>query len=297
MKEELKGLEDNKKSVNKKKILVIILIALAIVLLVIGGVLIYKSLDKNPSSNQTGNDNSESKIIVFDDYFKDFKFNLTEQSRLDLIDSTSRAGYSDDLYHGAMFSDVISNEYKTIYTIDKATWMYLNDNYDFYVSNMGKEIKLNKSTIEYLAKQLFVDFSMPESIEKTWFGGIYDLVCTSEECSYSYTTFGLTGSFADGYLFKPEENGNSIIVKPIYAVMDDYIESTDAGLVGNFTLYKDHNKELIKKFNKYEILYTNDVYSNYTQDVYDLWVGEYSSLSTYKYTFTEDHKLISVQKN
>lgn len=296
---------------------VIIIVFIIILILAIGGPLIaYKTLlDETPSNEKTPvieeeqeepeeEEEEHTEVTIpeeipdsqLDIIFKKIVFTQNNEAKLDLIDSSSCPKCMSDNLLGAMINENISDEYKLIYTLSKATWQAFDEEYNLMESNYNNKVTVKKETIEKLANQIFAEFKFPTSIAKdTWYYGIYDITCTTETCSYSYSTFGAIGVMDEGYLIKTNETINLIEAQVIYLEVEDVkmSETNDNKVVGNFKLYQKHNSELITELKDFEMEPSS---SEYETKEYDTFSPYFSKIDTYKYGFDKENRLKSVTK-
>lgn len=289
----------------KPKFIIIIVCFLISVLLVSGIAIAMNELtnneepktdikeEKEENKEETDEEKEEKEeaeeqpeILEMDDYFLNYDLKLTEDDRIRLINSTSIIGTSDD-FIGAMFQEEISDEYKLYYTLSTFTYAIMEkENLMIYDDTLS----LKNSTIEQAAKKIFVDFKMPtKSNEKEFLGGLYRVKVGKETTTFSATTFGITAPFFSGYKAQSEINGNVITVKPIYVEGEVSDSSTEEILYLNVTLYDPDTKEKITEIKDYNA--NGDVASEYND-----FSKYYEKIDTYKYTFTDDNRLQSVEK-
>jgi hypothetical protein len=314
------NLEQNTKSSNNKK-LIIVLIVLMIAIVSVGGVFTALSL-KNKDNNKTEikeenntevkeenkkeeveeeqeneskteEQQEEEKVISMDDYFLSYNPTFTSEDAIKLISSTDHYKLS-LLFFGDMYKTNLSNEFKLYYTLNYYTIAAL-DNLIVDMYNENLEVKI--TTIEKIVKNIFVDFEMPSNLDKEkWYVGLYNLSCDAEKCNYLITTAGDPAPFTTGYISKPEINGNVITVKPIYVTYEISKEQiNEEELELDVTLYDTETIQPFKTVKNY-IPKDGSTEFEYVANNYDALVGYYETLETYKYTFTDDFKLISVEK-
>lgn len=314
------NLEQNTKSSNNKK-LIIILIVLMIAIVSVGGIftaLSLKNKDNNKteikeenntevkeenkkeevdkeSNNQVVEEqvDEEPKLILMDDYFLNYELKLTAEDRIKLINDTNLKGWLDKL-HGAAFKAPLSDEFKLYYTLSLYTYNIANNNaMEIYYDNL----EITIPTIEKAVKNIFVDFKMPTNIDKNeMYKGLENLVCDDKKCNYTIGTAGVEGAFVNGYLTKPEVNGNVITVKPIYiSYGTSENQNNPDELELDVTLYDTATFKEIKTIKNY-VRKEGNTSEEFDANNYDALVGYYETLETYKYTFTDDFKLISVEK-
>ena len=312
MNEEIKTTQEEK---NNKGIIIIVFIL--ILILAIGGPLIaYKILlDETPTNEKTPiieeetdeqdeEDDDYGDITIpeeipdsqLDQIFKKLVFTQDNEAKLDLIDSSSCPNCMSENLLGAMINENISDEYKLVYTLSKATWQAFDEEYDLMESNYNNKVTIKKETIEKLANQIFADFKFPTSITKdTWYYGIYDITCTTETCSYSYSTFGAIGVMREGYLLKTNETINLIEAQVIYLEVEDakMSETDDNKVVGNFKLYQTHNGVLVTELKDFEIEPSS---SEHDTKEFDTFSKYFSKIDTYKYGFDKENRLKTVTK-
>ena len=146
MNEEIKTTQEEK---NNKGIIIIVFIL--ILILAIGGPLIaYKILlDETPTNEKTPiieeetdeqdeEDDDYGDITIpeeipdsqLDQIFKKLIFTQDNEAKLDLIDSSSCPNCMSENLLGAMINENISDEYKLVYTLSKATWQAFDEEYD-----------------------------------------------------------------------------------------------------------------------------------------------------------------------
>lgn len=235
----------------------------------------------------------ESEVIILDDYFLNYNLELTKEDCIELIQSTDYKPVSSH-FTGEMYKIPISNEFKLYYTLNTYTHKVMeNMEMDVYTKNL--EVKI--STIKKIAKNIFVEFEMPTNLikEKNYIG-IYGVICDTEKCNYSITTAGSPAPFTTGYMNKPEIDGNVIIVKPIYVTWDMPESQTDTNANElDITLYDTSTLKPIKTIKNY-IVQDGASEEEYNANNYDALVSNYEKLETYKYTFTDNFKLVSVEK-
>ena len=249
--------------------------------------------EENEETSDGTENQEESKLVVMNDYFLNYNLNLTTEDCVNLIKSTDYESLTKP-FLGEMYKTPISNEFKLYYTLNFYTITAMeNMIVDIYNENL--EVKV--STIETIAKKIFVDFEMPTNLDKEkWYVGTYGVVCDNEKCNYSITTAGNPAPFTTGYITKPEINGNVITVKPIYVTYDISAEQQNTEeLEIDVTLYDTATLKPIKEVKNY-IPKDGETEEEYDANNYDALVGNYETLETYKYTFTNDFKLVSVEK-
>lgn len=298
MNEEQKEIAVEQQQKKKSKALPIILILLIIALLAGGGILATQLLDKEESKTEQKEENKEENkeesenpeeldVINMDEEFLGVKYTLTIEDRDELLNSTNIKGWS-GTFDGAMYESPLSNEFKLFYTLNRYTF----DNEELLlIEPYDKIIELKASTIETMAKTFFAEFTLPTNITKEMqYRGIYKVECTKEKCNYQVTTSSLIAPWQNGYMTKPEINGNVVTVKPIYTLANLSENPTNTEILEiDLTLYNPETMEIIKEI-------TNYVSAGSNEQDYDILVANYTSLKTYKYTFTEDFKLVSIEK-
>lgn len=248
---------------------------------------------ENDEDNSNSSPTTDSKIIVTDSYFLNYNYQPTMENCISLIRSTDHKNMSTN-FIGAMYKKEISNEYKLFYTLHE----YTNNVMDQLSTEVyGKTLEVSASTIIDSAKKIFADFQMPANIDKeAWYLGIFNVVCTEEKCNYELTTASSPEPFTTGYMVKPEINGNTVTVKPIYITYDfSETKTTEDEFEFDVTLY---DTETLKPVTEVKNYLPKDGTSEeeYNSLNYDALVTNYNKLETYKYTFTDDYKLISVEK-
>lgn len=255
-----------------------------------------KSEDKkedNKKEEEKEEEKEETQQLVMDDYFLNHNLNLTAEDRITLINDTNAKGWIDKL-HGAAFKTPLSDEFKLYYTLSKYTFAIVNEMpSDIY----GTTLEIKITTIEKSAKNIFTEFTMPTNIDKTiFYKGLSNLECNEEKCTYDITTAGIEAPFINGYMTKPEINGNVITVKPIYVICEKAEEVTNQDeLELDLTLYDTTTLKPIKEVKNF-IPLDGSTEEEYNAKNYDALVNNYETLETFKYTFTDDFKLISVEK-
>lgn len=294
MNEEQKNVVVEQPTKKKGKTLPIIITLILILLLAGGGFLATQLLNKEESKTEQKEESKEeieesekTDVLVMDEEFLGVKYTLTSEDRDELLNSTNTKGWS-GTFDGAMYETTLSNEFKLFYTLNRYTF----DNEELLQTEpYDKFIELKASTIETMAKTFFTDFTIPTNItEEMQYRGIYNVECTKEKCIYQVTTSSLIAPWSNGYMTKPEVNGNTVTVKPIYTLADIAANPTNTEILElDLALFDTATMEKIKDI-------TNYVSAGSNEQDYDILVANYTTLETYKYTFTDDFKLVSIEK-
>lgn len=288
---------------NKKAILFLIIgILIGLIIGIITSNVITKESPKPDTKEEQKNDEPEikeeedDKTITFDNLFASMDISLNDDEIIDFIHSTSTSEFQSDNLTGNMFQEEISDEFKVIYTISRATWKAFDVNETFMASNYGTKVNLKKSTIEKLAKQVFNDVTIPEKITKdSKYGGIYDISCSEDNCTYSYTTFGLVAPVLSGYEAPLTKEGNNYIVKPIFIEYENETDSNNE-IIADIILKDRHDGKVIKTL-KQQKLSTLESEEEPRNPYYNSLSKYYTNLPTYTYEFNEENVLLSVKKS
>lgn len=290
---------------NKKAILFLIIgILIGLIIGIITSNVITKDSPKTDTKEEQKNDepeikeDEEDKTITFDNLFASMDISLNDDEILDFINSTSTSGFQSDNLTGNMFQEEISNEFKVIYTISRATWKAFDENETFMASNYGTKVNLKKSTIEKLAKQIFTDVTLPAEITKdSKYGGIFDISCSEDICTYSYTTFGLVAPVISGFEAPLTKEGNSYKVKPIYIEYEKITPLDDNDDIMADIILKDRHDGKIIKTLKQQKLSAIENKEDSRNPYYNSLSKYYTNIPTYTYEFNEENVLLSVKKS
>lgn len=280
---------------NKVSILIIFISIIAIIALAI-----YSSNrgKHELSDNNEITDEKEiySGAVSLDSIFSNLDISLTDEEIPDFIDSSSDPGVMHSKFIGAMLNEEISNEYKLIYTINRATWMAFDVNSTKMENNYGYIVSVKKDNLKKLATQIFTDFEIPETLQKGYYYlGINDLVCMEESCYYTYNTFGLTGHVFNGYEIKTIYNDNIATAQALYI---EYGTSTSLNdnlgtLTTSVTLKDSYDGKKISSYQNYTFKYETSPYTTY---IFDEFSQYYEDIPTYEYTFDNNNVLLKVQE-
>lgn len=280
---------------NKLSILIIFISLIAIVTLAIYS----RNLGQHElSDNEEITDEKEiyRGAVSLDSIFSNLDISLTDEEIPDFIDSSSISGVTHTKFIGAMLNEEISNEYKLIYTINRATWMAFNVDSTKMENNYGYIVSVKKDNLKKLATQIFTDFEIPENLQKGYYYlGINDLVCMKESCYYTYHTFGLTGHVFNGYEIKTIYNDNIATAQALYIEYGTSISLNDnlEALTTSVTLKDSYDGKKISSYQSYTFKYETSPYTTY---IFDEFSQYYEDIPTYEYTFDNNNVLLKVEE-
>lgn len=281
---------------NKKLSLIIIIISIiAMITLTIYSNNRIKS--KEPNNNETSNEKeTPNGEISLDSIFNNLDISLSTEEIPDFIDSSSVPETMNNQFIGAMLNEKISNEYKLIYTINRATWKAFDKDYSTMENNYGNTISIKTDTIKKLASQIFSDFEMPEELPKDYhYQGIYNLVCTEESCYYTYEIFCLINIVNTGYKIKTTYNNNIATSQAIYIEYNSLVSVNDESdtLTADITLKNSYNGNTISSYENYTFKKETSPYTTY---IFDEFSQYYEKIPTFEYTFDNSNVLLKVEE-
>lgn len=233
-----------------------------------------------------------SSATPLDSVYEKLDISLSTEEIPEFLDSSSCTKCMGNNLLGSMFNENISNEYKIMYIINRATSMAFSYDEETMSSNYGYIVSLKKTTIEKLARQIFNDIAIPEKYSNKYnYYTIEDFTCKKENCYYNYVPFKLTNPVITGYETKTYFKNNIATLNYFYIKYNEKIEvNNELGTIKtNIYLYDEYNGQEITKFEDYTF------YSEST-NIFDTFSSFYESLPTYEYTFNEKNVLISVKK-
>lgn len=276
----------------KKRIIFTILV----LILVIGVAAIYDSwnIKKSPSTKEE-QEVPEKEIYrgatSIDEVMSQVELKIDENTKKELIESSScKACMSSDLV-GAMFNESISEKYKLLYVLNESTFAAFDYDYEFMTENYDFIVSVKKETIEKLGKTIFKEFTIPEKIEEnTWYMGISHVDCPNDTCYYQYNTFGLTGSLLEGYETNLQIEGNKIIAKTIYIEYQETSQKDEEGITANVIVKDRYQGTTKKEWKDYTFPYQEEL------NLYDVFSKDIENPETYIYEFNENNRLVSVTK-
>lgn len=215
-------------------------------------------------------------------------YKVTYQDKLDLIDSTNCDICMSESLVGEMFKDDISDTFKLLYTANKLV-RHLEDN---NIGGIYGLITIDQDTLLEYANKIFSSTSIPKKFdEDIYYLGTKNLTCSSGTCTFIQETFGVTGvSQFNGYETNTIVEGNKIKTNIVY-IEDEFIEyrEEDYKYIFDIKIYDKKNGKLIKEIKTYE---EKDDYV----DAYKEFEINTKDLTTYSYTFDEENRLVSVNK-
>lgn len=280
---------------NKVSILIIFISLVAIIALAI-----YSS---NRGKNEVSDNNEitdEKEIysgaVSLDSIFSNLDVSLTDEEIPDFIDSSSIPEVMHTNFIGAMLNEEISNEYKLVYILNRATWKAFDIEPTQMGNNYGYIVSVKKETINKLAKQVFSNFEIPKNLQKGYYYlGINDLVCMEESCYYTYTTFGITGHVINGYEVKTIYNDNIATAQAIYIEYGTSVSLNDnlETLTTAVTLKDSYGGKKISSYQTYTFKYETSPDTTY---IFDEFSQYYEDIPTYEYTFDNNNILLKVEE-
>ncbi len=235
----------------------------------------------------------EETVINLDKYLDKYTYTVTEEDKLKLINSTNLRRCMSDTIYGEMFKENISDEFKLLYTLNELVRFIGEKEPNTYL--MGS-ITISKSTLLEEARKIFYQVNIPDIYNsQLYYYGTSNISCGNTTCTFTQSTFGLTGiTPIDGYETKIVNNTSStgiIHIKKIY-VDEEFIDYNEETNIYKFNakLYNSHNGELLKTIENYEL----DLSNSETIDVYELFSPHYDKINEYVYSFDDNNRLLSV---
>ncbi len=235
----------------------------------------------------------EESVVNLDKYLDKYTYKVTENDKLKLINVTNIRNCMSEEIYGEMFKENISNEFKLLYTLNELIRFVGAETEEAAIAG---EVTISRSVLLENARKIFYNVEIPQVFNtKLYFFGTFNLSCNSTTCTFNQETFGATGiTPIDGYETKIVNNTSStgiIHIKKIY-VDEEFIDYNDETSIYTFNakLYNNHNGELLKTIENYEL----DLSNPETINVYDLFSPHYEKINEYVYSFDDNNRLLSV---
>lgn len=279
---------------NKLSIIIIIISLLAITILAIYSN--TRSLsDKKSNYELIKEKDIYSGAVSLDSIFNKLDISLAPEEIPEFIDSSSCPTCMHNDLVGDMLNEQISDEFKLIYILNRATWKAFEVDENTMTDNYGFIVSVERNTIKKLAKQVFDSITIPQKLQDDYYYyGINDIVCMEESCYYTYTPFGLTGHVVDGYEVKTTFDGTTATVNAIYIeygqTKNENIELET--LTTSVKLKDYHEGKTINEYEEYTFKYET---SETSTNIYDEFSKYYTAIPTYEYKF-ENNILKSIIK-
>ena len=233
-------------------------------------------------------DYTEEELSYLDPLLEKTPYKVTDQDRLYLIDSTNCNICMSESLVGEMFKEEISDNFKLLYTAHKLV-RHLEDN---NIGGIYGLITIDQDTLLEYANKIFPSTSIPKKFDKdVYYLGTKSLTCSSGTCTFIQETFGITGiSQFKGYETNTTIEGSQIKANTVY-IVDEFIEyrEEDDKYIFNIKIYDKKDGKLIKEIKKYE---EKDDYV----DAYKEFELNTKDLTIYSYTFDNNNRLVSVNK-
>lgn len=239
----------------------------------------YEEEDKEP----------EEVITYLDPLVKNLKLTITDQDKINLIKSTDCELCVSDVLLAEMYNNEISDNYKLIYTASILT-RYIDETHTdgLYVGEMS----IKQDTLLSFAKQIWGDVEVPELFNiNLFYYGIHSLSCEYGTCTFGRDTFGVTGvTQFNGYETKTTIEGNKIKANTVF-IVSEFVEhrEEDDKYIFDIKIYDKKDGKLIKEIKSYE---EKDDYV----DAFEEFEINTKNLTTYTYTFDEENRLVSVER-
>lgn len=232
----------------------------------------------------------EENILSLDKYLDENHYVVMEEDKETLINSTNLRNCMSDEIYGEMFKETISDDFKLIYTANTLVRHIGEKNPNLIVA--GK-ITIKQSTLIKYASEIFSYVVLPSTFNTDLhYFGTTNLSCEDGDCTFTQDTFGVTGiTPIDGYETKLTKVEQFIIAKKIY-VDDEMINFNNETNIytSNIKLYNDHNGELLKTIDNYEMDLSKEI------NVYEEFSSYYETIDEYTYTFDDSNRLVKVNK-
>ena len=284
----------------KNKVLVISIIFLCLLVIFL---YLYNSHKKTtPVETPVTETEEYEEITIYsgatplDSIFENIDISLNTEEIPSFLDSSSIPSCMQSTLVGAMFKDEISNEYKIIYSVNRATWIAFNYDETTMSENYGYIVSLKKETVEKLVKQIFKDVTIPEKFTTKYsYYGIEDFICKKDNCYYTYIPFGITGDVITGYETKTTIIDNIATLNYFYIQYGNSLTTNEeiGTITTNISLSNTHTSKELISLKEYTF------YPETSPDstiIFDTFSPYFESLPTYEYTFDENNVLISVKK-
>ncbi len=234
-----------------------------------------------------------SSATPLDDIYEKLDISLSTNEISTFLDSSSCTECMDLSLLGALFTENISDEYKIIYTVSRATSVSFTTNKKTMSDNYGYLVSLKKSTILSLAKQIFKEVTISDDHSTKYnYYNIENFICKKDTCYFNYIPFTKDTTFLDGYKTTTIIQNNTATLKYLYI---KFIQSTNEQnfLNSQIYLYDSYNGNEIEKIENYTFY---DATSLSNQNIFYMFSSYYDYLPSYEYTFNKNNILISVKK-
>lgn len=262
--------QDNK-TIKVVLYIIIFIIAITSIILAVNGIDLqnkptdeYELVDDYEKDEKEEDDEEEIRQPVTDPEFPNHtdidkiiqnnNFQINNEDKINLINSSNTKGYMSDEFLGEMFKEKISNEYKLYYTISFLHQKMNEESLYYYGNTSNKKIK--KETLLKYAKMLFDEVDIPENINKNLhYKFNYNLTCYQEICTYNSEVTGLTGTVLDGYETNIHDKETESIVDVFYIEYNNSnIDENDSNFLHTNIIIKDkHNGKTITTLENYKL--------------------------------------------